>query len=282
MNDTLKKNMTWFVCGGLGILNYILFAIPYISSYKEIGDNESFSNGVSGYKIMDMFNTDHTGVMCSFLQILVLIVSIGLLAIGVFGLLKEFGIYDITSVVKQIELKKFAQYGLYAYAGLNILLLIFLIIFCISNSRSDSIFGIEISSSGFSLSAGIFITLILSVGAVVGLRFFEQKFPAGENTGMIVTYNCSKCGKKVKSTVKFCPDCGGEVIKVEKEANPKFACSSCGAPAKAGVKFCSQCGGAIVQLERVVEPTYVCSSCGAASEANVKFCSKCGGAIIQK
>ena len=109
-----------------------------------------------------------------------------------------------------------------------------------------------------------------------------KKFPAGENTGMIVTYNCSKCGKKVKSTVKFCPDCGGEVIKAEKEANPKFACSSCGTPAKAGVKFCSQCGGAIVQLERVVEPTYVCSSCGAASEADVKFCSKCGGAIIQK
>ena len=35
MNDTLKKNMTWFVCGGLGILNYILFAIPYISAYAD-------------------------------------------------------------------------------------------------------------------------------------------------------------------------------------------------------------------------------------------------------
>ena len=80
MNDTLKKNMTWFVCGGLGILNYILFAIPYVSAYAEMGNTESYSNGVSGYEIMDMFDTDFSGVMCSLLQILVLIASIGLLA----------------------------------------------------------------------------------------------------------------------------------------------------------------------------------------------------------
>ena len=51
MLEKLKQNMSYVFCGGLGLLNFILLAIPYISSYYsydlgEWGVKQSSSVGI--------------------------------------------------------------------------------------------------------------------------------------------------------------------------------------------------------------------------------------------
>jgi len=239
MNGTLRKNFLWILCGGIGVLHFILLAIPYVSAFYKYGSIGG-SEGASGYRVMDIWE-GFSGVMSSLIQIFVLIVSIALLAIGVVALLKEFGIFDITGKFGNIDLKKYGEYGLLAYAGLNILLFVFLLIFCIANTES-----MGGAKAGFRLSAGIFITLIVAIGAVVGNKLVEKKIPYDENTPVTV-YKCSQCGKKAKASVKFCSECGGAIIETHPEPKPVYVCSGCGASAKKGANFCSACGGQIVQ-----------------------------------
>ncbi len=248
MMEKIKSNLTYVFCAGLGILNFILLAIPYIASYYsynfgEWGGKQSGSEGVSGYKIMDLWELKFTGVMSSLIQLFVLLVGIALLAWGVLGLLKAFGIFDkFPDKFGKFESKKIGEYGLFGIAGLNVLLLVFLIILSAVNTEKYSEYGVE-GSAGIRLSAGIFISLVITVGAVVALKLLEKKFPANDS-GEIITYVCNKCGKKAKSADKFCSACGGEIEKkvVVKE---EYACVKCGRKASAKEKFCSECGGEI-------------------------------------
>ena len=253
MLEKIKSNLAYVGCAILGLLNFILLAIPYISSYYsydlgEWGGKQRGSDGISGYKVMDLWEGGFSGVMSSLIQIFVLIGGIALLAWGVLGLLKAFGIFDkFPDRLGNIESKKIAEFGIFGLAGLNVLLLVFLIIFSATNSESYSEYGME-GSAGIRLSAGIFISLVITVGAVVALKILEKKLPATDS-GEIITYVCNKCGKKARSTDKFCNACGGEIEKkvVVKE---EYACEKCGKRATAKEKFCSACGGEIKVKEK--------------------------------
>ncbi len=248
MMEKIKSNLTYVVCAVLGLFNFILLAIPYIASYYsydfgEWGGKQSDSEGISGYKVMDLWELKFSGVMSSLIQLFVLLVGIALLVWGVLGLLKAFGIFDkFPDRLGKFESKKIGELGLFGLAGLNVLLLVFLIILSATNSESYSEYGYE-SSAGIRLSAGIFISLVITVGAAVALKVLEKKLPVSANSE-IVTYACSKCGKKAKAADKFCSECGGEIEKkvVVKE---EYACVKCGKRATAKEKFCSECGGEI-------------------------------------
>ena len=248
MLEKLKQNMSYVFCGILGLLNFILLAIPYLSSFYsydlgEWGGKKSESEGISGYEIMDLWEGGFSGVMSSLLQLFVLILGIGLLAWGILGLLKALDILpQFPDKLGGLESKKLGEFGLFGIAGLNVLLLVFLIIFSASNTETYSEYGME-SSAGIRLSAGIFISLVLSVGAVVALKVLEKKLPASDS-GESVIFSCSKCGKKARSSDKFCNACGGAVEKkiVVKE---EYACVGCGKSASGKDKFCSSCGGEI-------------------------------------
>lgn len=70
---------------------------------------------------------------------------------------------------------------------------------------------------------------------------------------------CPKCGAKVRTGAKFCPDCG-QVMGQK--------CSKCGAIVNGGAKFCPECGNAISNK---------CTDCGATLQPGAKFCPECGG-----
>ena len=275
MNPTLRKNLLWYTCGGLGVLHFILMAIPYIAVFAKWG-SYSQSEGASGYRVMDLWDLGFGGVMSSLTQILILIVAVALLFIGAAGLLKNYNVCDLTAPFANIGMKKIGQYGLYAYAGLHLLLFIFLIIFTASNTESYG--GM---SGGFRFAIGFFITLAVAIGAVVTLYLLEKKYPESDDAPS-VAYQCGQCGKKVKGSVKFCPDCGGAVVEVAVQPKPKYACSACGAKSAAGTKFCPQCGGAVVEVVAQPKPEYVCSVCGAKGDADSKFCANCGGQVVLK
>ncbi len=249
MMEKIKSNLAYVECAILGLLNFILLAIPYISSYYsydlgEWGGKHSSSDGISGYKVMDLWEGGFSGVMSSLVQLFVLIGGIALLAWGVLGLLKVFGIFDkFPDRLGNIESKKIAEFGIFGLAGLNVLLLVFLIILSIANTESYSEYGYS-GSAGIRLSAGIFISLVITVGAAVALKILEKKLPASDS-GEIITYICNKCGKKARSSDKFCNACGGEIEKkvVVKE---EYACEKCGKKATAKDKFCNECGGVVV------------------------------------
>lgn len=217
MKNKILSNLSYVFCAGLGLLNFILLAIPYVASfykydYGEWGDKGSNSAGISGYKVMSLWEGGFGGVMSSIFQIFILILGIALLAYGVMGLLKAFGLFEkFPDKLGKFETKKLGEYGLFAYAGLNALLLIFLIILCATNTHSESEMGIS-GSAGIRMSAGIFITLIFAVGSVVAMKFLQKKFPANADNEPQISYLCENCGKKVKKTVKFCPECGGKVV----------------------------------------------------------------------
>ncbi len=248
MLDKIKKNISYAMCAVMGFLNFILLAFPYISSFYsydlgEWGGKQSGSEGISGYDVMDLWDGGFSGVMSSFLQLFALLLGIALLAWGVLGLLKAFGIFDkLPDKVIGIESKKIGEYGLFGLAGLNVLLFVFLIILSIANTETVQEFGME-SKAGIRLSAGIFITMIVTIGAVVGLKYLEKKLPAADS-GETVTYVCAKCGKKARANDRFCNACGGEIEKkvVVKE---EYACVQCGKRASGKDKFCHACGGEI-------------------------------------
>ena len=248
MLEKIKSNLTYVVCAVLGLFNFILLAIPYISSYYsydlgEWGGKQSSSDGISGYKVMDMWEGGFSGVMSSLIQLFVLLLGIGLLAWGVLGLLKALDILpQFPDKLGGFESKKLGEFGLFGFAGLNVLLLVFLIIFSAANSESYSEYGYS-SSAGIRLSAGIFISLILSVGAVVALKVLEKKFPASESAETVI-YVCSKCGKRARAKDKFCNECGG-AVEQQVKVNNKYVCTKCGKEATAKDKFCNACGGEI-------------------------------------
>ena len=245
MMDKIKKNLTYVFCAGLGLLNFIFLAFNYVASFAEYSysglGEYSQSYGVSGYKVMDMWELKFSGVMSSLIQLFILLLGIALFAWGVLGLLKAFGVFEkFPDNIGKLESKKVGEFGLFGLAGLNVLLLIFLIILTASNTEKN-----EYGSAGIKLSAGIFIALIFTVGAVVALKVLEKKLPATDEGGETVTYVCGKCGKKAKAKDKFCNECGGEIEKkvVVKE---EYACEKCGKKATAKDKFCNGCGGAVV------------------------------------
>ena len=248
MMKKIKSNLAYVGCAILGLLNFILLAIPYISSYYsydlgEWGGKHSSSDGISGYKVMDMWEGGFSGVMSSLIQLFVLLLGIGLLAWGVLGLLKALDILpQFPDKLGGFESKKLGEFGLFGFAGLNVLLLVFLIIFSAANSESYSEYGYS-SSAGIRLSAGIFISLILSVGAVVALKVLEKKFPASESAETVI-YVCSKCGKRARAKDKFCNECGG-AVEQQVKVNNKYVCTKCGKEATAKDKFCNACGGEI-------------------------------------
>ena len=247
MLEKIKSNLSYVMCAGLGLLNFILLAFPYLASFYsydlgEWGGKQSSSTSISGYKVMDLWELKFSGVMSSIIQLFILILGIALLAWGILGLLKAFKIFDkMPDKIGNIESKKVGEMGLIGLAGLNVLLLVFLIILTASNTEKS-----DFASAGIKLSAGIFIAIIFTVGAVVALKLLEKKFPATEG-GESVTYVCAKCGKKATAKDKFCNSCGGE-IECKVFVKEEYACSKCGKKATAKDKFCNSCGGEITLL----------------------------------
>ncbi len=79
---------------------------------------------------------------------------------------------------------------------------------------------------------------------------------------------CEKCGTKVATNIKFCPDCGTKmVIKVAPEQ-----CDKCKTVLIKGKKFCPDCGAPVVLRELITN----CDSCGAELIYGKKFCVECG------
>ncbi len=276
MKNKIFSNLSYALCATLGTLHFIFMFFPYTAAFLSgYGYRETYP--VNGYRIMGLWNAGFAGVICALLQILILITAIGLLLYGVYNTLEKLDIVKLGFLPEKLCKKDFCRYGLYGYAGLNFLLMIFLIIYTATNTGSA--WGV---SAGLRMGAGVFVALVFGLSAVAADLFLPQILSKSGVTSSApnVTYYCSRCGKPSSQGIKFCSECGGAIA--EKVIRPTvFLCSRCGKKYEPGIKFCSECGGAIVETVPTMT-IYACSACGKQSSEGVNFCTQCGGRIEKK
>ena len=169
----MKKNLVYLFNAVLGALTFVILALPFIASFVDVVGNK-ISETVSGYKIMDLWDYEALGVLSSLLQIFVLVIGILMLAYGVCGLLKEYGVFKaFPDSFGKLDAKKLGEYILLVYAAVNVLLLVFLIAFCIANTEE-----IYSAKAGFRVSGGMIVAPILSVGSYVAYKILNKKLLA--------------------------------------------------------------------------------------------------------
>ncbi len=84
----------------------------------------------------------------------------------------------------------------------------------------------NMATAGMQLGAGV---------ALSGMMADQLKSVKGsEGEGKTDKITCPKCHSKIKSSAKFCPECGSKIT--------VSFCKECGAKAAPGAKFCSECG----------------------------------------
>ena len=109
---------------------------------------------------MKLWDAEFAGVMTSLFQVLIVVAAVLLVIYGVVGLLKELNVIKCKCVDKYVK-GKYSVMGLMIYAGLNVLMIVFVLIYCGQNTDT---FGE--SSAGVKACFGLFIPLILSVASV--------------------------------------------------------------------------------------------------------------------
>ena len=85
------------------------------------------------------------------------------------------------------------------------------------------------------------------------------------------TVPCQKCGSTIGSTLKFCPNCGSEVIVYIEPDN----CTECGEKLIKGKTYCANCGAPVRKKRAITN----CSGCGAELFFGKNYCTECGKQI---
>ena len=295
MLDKIKSGLSYICCAFLGTFHFVFMAFNYLSVYTRYdGESETYPIA-TGYQLLspgdlgDMGDMGDRGeisgmglaVFGIILQVLLLLVAVALMAYGVIGILKTFGVVKfLPDKLGKMKTSLLANIALLGYAGLTLLMFMMLGIFALLNSYSESIFGYTIEV-GVSLGAGLWLALIFGALVASAAWLLPVFVPALKETdGPRMNYLCAQCGKKASKNEKFCTVCGGPVV-CEVVKQYEYVCSGCGKKAKKTDKFCNVCGGAIVAVE--IKPMeYVCGNCGRPQNKNNKFCNVCGGAVIAR
>ena len=98
----------------------------------------------------------------------------------------------------------------------------------------------------------------LGAGVAMGQNFSEALATENKPRQSQTDQACKKCGAKIKSGAKFCPECGAKQVE---------SCPKCGASITEKDKFCPECGQSLI---------CTCAKCGTELKKNAKFCPECG------
>lgn len=273
----VKKNLKSLVAATLGLLHFILMALPFRAVKLQVISANKTS--VSGYKCLTTGGITGGGFQI-FCEVLALLAAIGLLALGGYLVVRAFLKNDkMPAGFGKLTFSKLMNFVHLGYAGSCFLVFVSCVIVSLANSSSAEAFGATVSLK-VGLGIGVILLTLLSVGSVVALFILEKKgMFAGDveeprKASVKITYACSQCGAPAAAGAAFCGNCGG---KIKASLPVEYACSQCGDPSDGTVAFCSKCGG---QITAKPTPDHFCSNCGAPSTADSAFCGDCGGAII--
>ncbi|MDZ4172638.1 MAG: zinc-ribbon domain-containing protein, partial [Methanobacteriaceae archaeon] len=89
------------------------------------------------------------------------------------------------------------------------------------------------------------------------------------------TTNCPKCRAEVVDGVRFCAECGSDVLNTSEKAAQNI-CPGCGHENPENSKFCAECGKLMPVDESQLVTANICPECGFKSPDNSQFCAECG------
>lgn len=131
--------------------------------------------------------------------------------------------------------------------------------------KAASALGDAAKNPGGMAGAGVSMGAGLGFGAMMANAMGQATSAQNQASAQVKeVILCSKCGAKVPSDSKFCPDCGNKMT------TENTRCVKCGAEIKIGTKFCPECGANQVATQSV------CPKCNAKVKAGAKFCPECG------
>lgn len=327
LKSFVRRNLKWVICGFFGILNLILMAIPYMAycSYSVDVYSETYvdtfnamRDGLSAYDMFDLGKLlGHTraaaaGGAAGAFGVFALIVGLFMILICAAGILKNVGALPIPDKIGKFRVDLAVDIAFIATIALNVLILI-----CISTVHGITLREAYIDDQkftvGYSISAGVFFTLVFAAGAYAAMILLDKKLPKDP---CIVTI-CSACGKRCLSKSAFCTECGAPTEKI-KDGDFSLACEKCGRKARFRYEFCPVCGGRVVlkkNEESVKDETsatvakeesvaelpvkdaekkdvamtkpeegnfsLICEKCGRKALEGYNFCPLCGGRIVR-
>lgn len=115
-------------------------------------------------------------------------------------------------------------------------------------------------------AAGTGMGLGLGAGLGMMLPGILQQSMQATAPGKAPTVNCPKCQAQIDPTVRFCPQCGHQVIR-------ENTCPQCGKNLPTKAKFCMFCGTKVEKIKAK------CPHCGHDILPGSIFCNNCGEKI---
>ena len=160
----VKKNLAFILCAALGLFTFIFSAFTCVAC--DVDDFAFSGYGIFGDDFEILKNLEISGVtgVITAVQVLMLVVGVLMLIWGVLGVIKGmFGkLNQFPDAIGRVKTSLIAKIMLVVMAALNVLQLIFLLVFV-----SDLNSGIGEMGFDFAIGFGIILALILTVLAAV-------------------------------------------------------------------------------------------------------------------
>lgn len=159
----MRKIVSHVLAIFIGAFTFISFSFNSLTTFVKVGKEYILKDSqakIKGYELMKLWDTEFAGVMTSLFQVLILVAAVLLIIYGVIGFLKEYDVFKCECADKYIN-GKYSVMGLMIYTGLNVLMIVFVLIYCGQNkiTYGETVAGVKACFS-------LYLPLILSVASV--------------------------------------------------------------------------------------------------------------------
>ena len=154
----MKKMISHVLAIYIGIFTFISFSFNSLTTFVKVGKEYVLKDSqakINGYELMKLWDTEAAGVMTSFFQVLIVVTAVLLVIYGLAGLLKEVYVIKCECAAKYFDFK-YSLIGLMVYAGLNLAMIVFVLIYCGQNKVTYGE-----SSAGVKACFSLYLPLIL-------------------------------------------------------------------------------------------------------------------------
>jgi hypothetical protein len=196
----VKKNLNAILAAGLGVLQFILLALPFMGA-KVSFFGSTMKQTVGGYEVMG------GEIAYSVFVVLAMVVGILMMLVGIYALVQATVVPTLPGKFGKFDLAKICQIAGFVFAGMSVLMLLVGIIECASNSEANA----YASATAYVGIGGWLYTLFAVAGAAAPIVLNRIGFLANKEEAVVLNPICPACGREVTEADAFCPGCGNRL-----------------------------------------------------------------------